>query len=661
MAEDIPTWTTRKFHHLLNSNTCPGEEELSTIQSALREPLRELGDIELEIARLQACLAKANHRRKDIISTTQPLRTILSPVRRLPDDILQEIFLRCLPNGCYPAVDNQEAPLLFMRVSRRWRFTAINTRRLWIGVRIALPSLQHTLSGHYLNHPGTNSGNVTHRFRVAATSYIKTVSDWLGRIGGYQVSFSIYQKDDRNSDEDQLCESVLRVLMGHSRVWHRAEIRIPLRSMGELIKASSDVFPKLTDLVVSCTSRSKALGPATFDLFNTPPGGPDVPPLAQSGIFQALRLSSLKLMRVDEPLYSFDVNWSFLTSLVIEEQGTFSDFGSLRRTIALDIPTLVTLLRQCFSLETARVSLTPGIAPLLANHEALSEPLILPLLHTLAFHEDRSCSTAFFDCLEAPALKTLEFQTLRKPEDPTSTTYSILPFLRRHGSILEELVVDTRYISHGDRAELWGCLGGLRVLRLRKSTFRSVVYGGEEQGLLPFCDQDLESLIPDPPSPSFSSSSSMVSLASLSSSRSGSESLVSLVGGGSTTGSSSLPSSRSLLPQLEAFECKTLSMLSDDVVLRFMEARCSTFTRPSPLSSTDSFLSTFSTPVSQPSFPWACSSTSACGVRLLKEAALTCTTTREGRGYVVEEVERLSGGGNLEVDFKYELRQRFVD
>lgn len=51
------------------------------------------------------------------------------PIRRLPPELLSEIFRYCLPRYCQP--NPASAPLLLCRISSLWRNVAHNTRNLW--------------------------------------------------------------------------------------------------------------------------------------------------------------------------------------------------------------------------------------------------------------------------------------------------------------------------------------------------------------------------------------------------------------------------------------------------------------------------------------------------------------------------------------------------
>ncbi|EAU91990.1 hypothetical protein CC1G_05977 [Coprinopsis cinerea okayama7 len=488
----------------------------------------ELELIEREIVHLENRLHLLKARRRSLLRTAKPIprQPTSTPIDHLPDDILREIFELCLPDQRQPTLDNLEAPLLFTRVCRRWRFTACNTSRLWAQLYIVPPVIQAKTSRAL---PSGEQSHTKIRFQRIAKSFVKAVEDWTSRIGGRPLCFTLSQKDHQFQEEDDLVQSLIQVLLQSSRSWKRVEISIPLRSAEALIKRPSSHFPMLDSLVLCCTSRSR-LDPLgkPFSLF-APPAPQNQQQLMcwkNAPIIHSPNLRSLRLVRVDEPVLEVATNWSALRSLVIEQQGNLGGLMSSEQSITIDVPTAIVLLRRCEQLEHLRLSLTPGARPASSDNESLSSPLCLPQLKSLTFHEDRCPSRSFFELLEAPALRSLEFHTLRRP-NPTGEPYSVTPFIRKYGNQLEEFTFDTRFISK-DVFTLFEHLAGLKHLSLCPSDFVSITYAGEEQSHYTFTDDDLLS---------FASSTAR------------------------------------LCPRLESFECSTLSKLSHTAILRFIETR----------------------------------------------------------------------------------------
>ncbi|ESK83801.1 hypothetical protein Moror_13556 [Moniliophthora roreri MCA 2997] len=98
----------------LGTNCAPSLKEILQIRDILVEPETRLQIIEQEIVRLQ-------DQRTKLKSFIDEHRSLLSPIRRVPTDILREIFVRCAPEDYLPTSDLREAPLLLTGICRSWR------------------------------------------------------------------------------------------------------------------------------------------------------------------------------------------------------------------------------------------------------------------------------------------------------------------------------------------------------------------------------------------------------------------------------------------------------------------------------------------------------------------------------------------------------------
>lgn len=79
----------------------------------------------------EVLVSKQDHESKNVAI----LKSILSPIRRVPTDVLREIFQYCLPkalSGAPMSVSNaDQAPLLLFQVCSKWRRTALGFPYLW--------------------------------------------------------------------------------------------------------------------------------------------------------------------------------------------------------------------------------------------------------------------------------------------------------------------------------------------------------------------------------------------------------------------------------------------------------------------------------------------------------------------------------------------------
>ena len=65
------------------------------------------------------------------------LRAELAPIRLLQPELLQEIFMWCLPRNRNPTLSAKEAPILLTRICSYWRQLAFSTPSLWTALDIA--------------------------------------------------------------------------------------------------------------------------------------------------------------------------------------------------------------------------------------------------------------------------------------------------------------------------------------------------------------------------------------------------------------------------------------------------------------------------------------------------------------------------------------------
>ncbi|KAJ7120704.1 hypothetical protein C8R43DRAFT_1136645 [Mycena crocata] len=109
--------------------------------------------------------------RDKIQESVQFQTALISPIRRLPDDVVEGIFLACLPAHRNPAMSTVEAPLLFISLLTflfTWRALALSTRKLWAALHI-------------------QTDFVLHR-----EERVHAVTQWLERSAPHPLSLSVF-------------------------------------------------------------------------------------------------------------------------------------------------------------------------------------------------------------------------------------------------------------------------------------------------------------------------------------------------------------------------------------------------------------------------------------------------------------------------------------
>ncbi|KAJ7765761.1 hypothetical protein B0H16DRAFT_1524297 [Mycena metata] len=159
------------FASRLGTNYCPADDEISQIKAFLFDPSLRLKRIDEESAVLQ--------RERDFLATSiDAHKALITPVRRLPLDIIQEIFLACLPAHRNCVMSATEAPVLLGRICSLWRAISLNMPRLWTRINVVQPYRQHwTPSDMLANAKGAQR--------------VEVLKTWLGRSGELPLSISL--------------------------------------------------------------------------------------------------------------------------------------------------------------------------------------------------------------------------------------------------------------------------------------------------------------------------------------------------------------------------------------------------------------------------------------------------------------------------------------
>jgi hypothetical protein len=112
--------------HLLQNNQEPSQPEIVQIHELIKQA-------ELKGSRLEAELRRINAR-------IQKYKGLLAPDRRLPADVVAEIFLECLGDGqlsyTFPAARGVTTSLLLAHICSAWRAVAFSTARMWLSLHL---------------------------------------------------------------------------------------------------------------------------------------------------------------------------------------------------------------------------------------------------------------------------------------------------------------------------------------------------------------------------------------------------------------------------------------------------------------------------------------------------------------------------------------------
>ncbi|KAJ7208771.1 hypothetical protein B0H12DRAFT_993833, partial [Mycena haematopus] len=113
----------------LNSDEVPLDSEIPIIKSGFSKIDAALACIDEEIMQLHSRLKQLEAERGRLSSYRAQSCAILSPLRRMPPEILGEIFSWTIPKAFLPG--ERYSPWFLTHISRRWRESAVLTSSLW--------------------------------------------------------------------------------------------------------------------------------------------------------------------------------------------------------------------------------------------------------------------------------------------------------------------------------------------------------------------------------------------------------------------------------------------------------------------------------------------------------------------------------------------------
>ncbi|KAJ7189075.1 hypothetical protein C8R46DRAFT_34590 [Mycena filopes] len=208
-----------ELRHILRSNAVP--PEMSRFRRVAEEAPIELARYDAEIERLRESMDKILSERATLAWYSDGCRSVVAPVRRLPNELLAEIFDMCAPEGqevVSATTPNQEVKrvtkrylLQFAEVCSHWHSVALGTPNLWS--LIVLNTAMWRDSGQSLK------------------TLLNVLTSSLQRGGecALTLQVAVRHRDDEHS--------ILRLLSEHSRRWSRVSLWIDPQSFPHLSRA----------------------------------------------------------------------------------------------------------------------------------------------------------------------------------------------------------------------------------------------------------------------------------------------------------------------------------------------------------------------------------------------------------------------------------------
>lgn len=302
----------------------PTAEETASAQNTV-------SGLEHTISRLQAQIESLSARKASLEKLKLDYMRLASPVRRLPAELLQEIFCHVPDDAnrifCFPRRAHSRHPVLVLAmVCSLWRQHAISTGFLWSSFSIDL------------------DGRIT----TKSLTFLDTL---LERTRAYTISFAVQWHRVRDEVELPFALTIFDRLYKRSAQWQDAAFHIPSLQSAVLLGAASKSFPQLTSLHLHAFDAK--------DQFQTNFRMQSAPKLSQ------LKLDGVSIFKL--PSQSLPS----LQTLEIEGKHRFED--------------LETFLRECSGLKVLDVSLGDQTLLPIPHATAIIRPITSHLTRLVVF------------------------------------------------------------------------------------------------------------------------------------------------------------------------------------------------------------------------------------------------------------------------------------
>ncbi|KAJ7707487.1 hypothetical protein B0H17DRAFT_519884 [Mycena rosella] len=160
-----------------------------------------LDNFDADIESARSVLRGLLTERDETHQTLEAHRALLSPIRRIPPEVLGEIFIHCLPKDTYIAPSVAQCPLLLTQISSNWRSVALATPALWTSIAVNL-----TIKSCLPN--------------------IRLIETWLARSGSRPLSFQITESIQKDYYEPGMVTSaaILELYAPHYNRWQHVRL-----------------------------------------------------------------------------------------------------------------------------------------------------------------------------------------------------------------------------------------------------------------------------------------------------------------------------------------------------------------------------------------------------------------------------------------------------
>ncbi|KAG9316454.1 hypothetical protein JVU11DRAFT_2488 [Chiua virens] len=241
---------------MVDSMSPPHVAEYVSAQNALSQDCATLQSIDEDIEECQRHIARAHaemrllERRRDAVQRRVSIhRARLSPLRTVPDQVLQEIFQYCLPDTPYVVPNARTAPLILTHVCRRWRSVMHGSSEFWASIALH------------------DRGVWNYELEV------EMVTGWLHRSSTRPIRMSITCPPctDFGPNGNALCSDMFQLVLAHAAQLRDVYLNVNQTYLHHFIERAS--LPALRSIVIALHSAPRIeepLKPTTPAVFSAP-------------------------------------------------------------------------------------------------------------------------------------------------------------------------------------------------------------------------------------------------------------------------------------------------------------------------------------------------------------------------------------------------------
>lgn len=378
------------FIHLLGTNGAPTSAHTLQIRTILAQKEIQLSSLRHEISQVQSLItnltSKLDALTFEVSSTIDEISqhaALLSPIRRMPIEIMQEIFIHCLPSDKYITPHPMKAPLLLAQICSPWRQAVLSSPRLWNSLAVHL---------HHLHPPELSQQR------------LDLLNQWLLRTSSHLISLFAYIPSANAQD----LAKFLRILNTYTTRWRDLRLILPREAHKLLLRFLNNKTASLVTLqkLEIRFSPSREAEAETDTQFSSPNLS------ITSDNFPHLRTFSWSQTKASfrrhhhQDLFAF--HYTHITDLDVDT--------------SLSVPACLEILQQCPQIVHCNfkaICQPSDDIPIRTSIDSDSDSppsIILNSLNSLTIHTTQ-CINPFFAHLLLPSLRILHITDLTRDEE----------------------------------------------------------------------------------------------------------------------------------------------------------------------------------------------------------------------------------------------------